>query len=334
MLSSSIPHNDIVTDESSTEIGGKYRFGSGQRKLPRPIVFWSDNEKDAFRRNKILQTHYYIRLDDIEVQRKASKRAIRFEAHKFREKTGYVRNKGALDMGSARGSSSASHSKYIFPNDKHVDDDILSNQDEFGSEPEGNSGRKSTVRFSVYKEYIDNDENGITDQNDDVDYSEVENTSWIYRKVRSVSADPGRINLQTTCNLDPPRSKSTVPSLVSSHRLSIGSARSSEGSRPNSETGNTTGLRPPKEPKHTKRTQSPNKMFFDRSQGAFELKRELRRLAKNRKNSNNPPPFSMEHALSEQKQKYFESRTKVTEYLHRLKNDSMFQHEVKMLTND
>lgn len=55
-------------------------------KVPRPIAFWSENERDAFRRNRVVQTRCRMILDVINTQRETSKRAIRFEAHKFRLK--------------------------------------------------------------------------------------------------------------------------------------------------------------------------------------------------------------------------------------------------------
>ena len=55
-------------------------------KVPRPIAFWSENERDAYRHNRVVQTRCRMILDVINTQRETSKRAIRFEAHKFRQK--------------------------------------------------------------------------------------------------------------------------------------------------------------------------------------------------------------------------------------------------------
>ena len=79
-----MPFRRKANRNSRTEVGSSEK--QDDVKIPRPIAFWSENERDAFRRNRVVQTRCMMILEVINTQRETSKRAIRFEAHKFRQK--------------------------------------------------------------------------------------------------------------------------------------------------------------------------------------------------------------------------------------------------------
>ncbi|KAH3689635.1 uncharacterized protein LOC127864040 [Dreissena polymorpha] len=83
------------------------------RKLPRPIMFWSVNEKTAYRRNRVVQTRMNKLTSDIATQRNSARKSIRFEAHKFRQKSGHFYSH---PLSNTSGDSQSSGSNIAPPN--------------------------------------------------------------------------------------------------------------------------------------------------------------------------------------------------------------------------
>ncbi|XP_048240330.1 uncharacterized protein LOC125373351 [Haliotis rufescens] len=62
----------------------QFHLAVDERRLPPPAVFWSDNERDAYRKNKIIQSKLNSDLDDIRLHKQHSSRVIRCDALRFR----------------------------------------------------------------------------------------------------------------------------------------------------------------------------------------------------------------------------------------------------------
>ncbi|OWF53162.1 hypothetical protein KP79_PYT06995 [Mizuhopecten yessoensis] len=309
----------------------KFRLTDGERKLPRPIVFWSDNEKDAFRRNKVVQTRYYMLLDDIENQKRSSQRTIRYEAHKFRQRSARImQDKHVSDSSSYLGSEIMSQSsRNITSQDQDTQDDSGSLTSFGSSEKEAGfwdkaprkgvitKNRKPTVKFSVYREYIPYEDSHLNVEHKPVDKN---------IQLRCLSAiQPHNIpDLPMYCT---ERSKSVLPDVTQNDKVSRANSFSTTSRdlsklRPIrtafSSSNTLTSSNDAKKSTVDIKMRTPNKLFFDKSQAAYQLRKELQRLARIRKQSIASSPFSMEQALKDEKEKYIASREKVTEYLQRM----------------
>lgn len=290
-----------MSGESKTKkSNSSYKLNFGERRLPRPIVFWSDNEKDAFRRNKIVQTKYHMLLEDIETQQKASRRSIKFEAHKFRQKSAkYLKD-------ASRTTSPQITLKNDLDEDKNkskqslreeVDgSDVISSASE--SEDDGDiwnknnkkgkiitKAKKSIVKFSVYTETIPQREG-----HEDNDPSLIHPQKYRCQSALLSTQQQKEIPTMTTA-----RSKSAVPDNILFNenrphsRISMDSQRMS------------------KVPE--------KRLFFDKHHAAYNLRQELQKLAKLRKRSNVTPTYDVRDYLKLEQQRYSFSRMKVNEYL-------------------
>lgn len=288
-----------MSAESKTEKSqnSSYKLNLEERKLPRPIVFWSDNEKDAFRRNKIVQTKYHMLLDDIETQQKASQRSIKFEAHKFRQKCAkYLKEPPRTispqvnlnfneDQDKFKQSlrSEADGSDVIsFAGESDEDADIWDKNNNKGKIV--TKAKKSIVKFSVYTETIPREGNEESDSN-----------KMFTQKQRCLSALQSRRQQEESPILGTARSKSVVLDnrLYNENRPL---SRSSVDSQ-----------RTSKVPE--------KRLFFDKHHAAYNLKQELQKLAKLRKRNNVTPTYDVHDYLKLEQQRYSFSRLKVNEYL-------------------
>lgn len=320
-----IPLDKEGNDRRQKSSKSKYRLDDSERKLPRPIVFWSENEKDAFRRNKVVQTRYYMLLDDIDIQQRSSEKSIRHEAHKIRQryKTDIVY---PSDNGSCSGLSDVTNTSEKFPNKSenkgklHISDS-MTDQETWADVPKRGVITKIrqsnfNVKFSVSDEFIPDAYANSTEQ---VKKSTDISTQHKGLKVRSQSASQGR-SMKYISDSNDCRSKSAmlkVHDIPYSDEDQISSHKTIKSKR-NAINENMKYERPAKKP---------NSLFFDRSQAAYELRQELQRLAKIRKHSVVKVAYTMEDALREERDKLSESSKKVAEYLQKLEID---QHNMKI----
>ncbi|CAC5377926.1 unnamed protein product [Mytilus coruscus] len=309
-----IPLDKEGTKRKDSNSTSKYRLEDSERKLPRPIVFWSENEKDAFRRNKVVQTRYYMLLDDIETQQRSSEKSIRHEAHKFRQ-----RYKADVicssDNSSSVGFSDVTSLTESVPKkitrEKSFSSDSGSDSDQWTEIPKKGvitKIRKSNVKFSFLNDVIPDDSATVIDQ---VKASTDLSTQ---RKLRSQSASQSR---STKTNCSSGRSKSAVlkTDIYSSGRYDqMCSSKTKTVVNPRENTEDIS--------KHNSQTKKPNSIFFDRSQAAYQLRRELQKLAKNRKNGVVKVAYTMEDAIRDEKDKLTASSKKVADYIQKLKSIS------------
>lgn len=300
-----------MSGESKTKkSNSSYKLNLGERRLPRPIVFWSDNEKDAFRRNKIVQTKYHMLLEDIETQQKASRRSIKFEAHKFRQKSAkYLKDtsrttspqitlKNDLDEDKNKSKQSlreeADGSDVISSASESEDDgDIWNKNNKKGKII--TKAKKSIVKFSVYTETIPQREG-----HEDNDPSLIHPQKHRCQSALQSTQQQKEITTMTTA-----RSKSAVPDNMLFNenrphsRISMDSQRMS------------------KVPE--------KRLFFDKHHAAYNLRQELQKLAKLRKRSNVTPTYDVRDYLKLEQQRYSFSRMKVNEYLRNFDRENTVQ---------
>ncbi|XP_067676321.1 uncharacterized protein [Haliotis asinina] len=62
----------------------QFHLAEEDRRLPPPAVFWSDNERDAYRKNRVIQSKLNSDLDDIQMHKQHSSRVIRCDAMRFK----------------------------------------------------------------------------------------------------------------------------------------------------------------------------------------------------------------------------------------------------------
>lgn len=298
----------IDTKKKPTKKDGKtskYRMGEGERKLPRPIVFWSENERDAFRRNKIVQTRYNMVMNDIENQKKASQKTHRHEAHKYQVRSGRIRQECQRIQNEVTDNSSEGR---VIPepelNKGSSDESDFENlsDDSESERTRKKSGmitkhKRPSVKFSVFKEYIPNDDKCI-DSVKDIN-------SAIVSAKRSLSASVTSRKIPDLPGTLGKRSQSTIPTV---------SPRLSENERPKScpVTSNNKKLT------NQKRIHTPNKLFFDKSVAAYELRKELQKLARLRKQGPVVTTYTMSDALRDEKERYEASQARVNQYIQKL----------------
>lgn len=303
----------------------RFRLTEGERKLPRPIVFWSENEKDAFRRNKVVQTRYYMLLNDIENQKRTTQRTIKYEAHKFRQRSAkFMQERPLTESDSSCVDSEVMSQSSKNKTSQDIEDDSESDmssdssekEDEFWEKmpPKGvlTKSKKPTVKFSVYKQFIPYEESHLKIEHRSMDKE---------RNLRSLSAPHPRPI--PSCPMIPKeRCKSVLPEVTPNATISRESSYSRRLStlRPmRSLIGqNMMAFNNEKKTPVDIKMRTPNKLFFDKSQAAYQLRKELQRLARIRKQTVTSSPFTVEQALKEEKEKYLASRAKVTEYLQRM----------------
>ncbi|VDI21358.1 Hypothetical predicted protein [Mytilus galloprovincialis] len=300
-------------DDNSTS---KYKLQDSERKLPRPVVFWSENEKDAFRRNKVVQTRYYMLLDDIETQQRSSEKSIRHEAHKFRQryKADVIcssDNSSSVGFSDVTSLTESVPKKITREKSFSSDSGSDTSSDHWTEIPKKGvitKIRKSNVKFSFMNDVIPDDSASVIDQ---VKASTDLSTQ---RKLRSQSASQSR---STKTNFSSGRSKSAVL------KTGIYSARGDD-QMCSSKTKTVVNPRENTEEisKYNKQTKKPNSIFFDRSQAAYQLRKELQKLAKNRKNGVVKVAYTMEDAIRDEKDKLTASSKKVADYIQKLEIDN------------
>ncbi|WAR06944.1 hypothetical protein MAR_016902 [Mya arenaria] len=312
---------------------------NGQKKLPRPIVFWSVNEKTAYRRNRVVQTRMNMVMDDIATQRETSRKTIRYEAHKFRQKNSrhYNHPLGTSLETQASGVNIAPPN-WRRPQERQAasvrkskkadsDDESTSGDDDDDEDVSPikcgiiTRAKKPTVKFSQCKVVrlennlkIDDLDNIRLDFNESADC----NRNSKANMVRSVSA------VQQRKIPDLPgqqRNFSALPA-VRTQRCNHGNSKGQCNGRSgflsrectcdnmdNMENGTNRG---------TSSYERRSETYFDKSKAAYQLRQDLRRRAKMRKQGIKSTVFTLKDALNLEKENFIKSNEKVVDYLTRI----------------
>lgn len=283
----------------------KYRMGEGERRLPRPVVFWSENERDAFRRNKIVQTRYNMLMDDIENQKKTTQKTHRHEAHKYHVRSGRIRQECQRIQNEVTEDSEDPEPEV---NKGSGEDSDWENQSDSDSDDRREKSRiitkhkRPSVKFSVYKEYIPNDDKCspvVGDTN--CAFSSAKRSLSASATIRKAPDLPGSIDK---------RAHSTIPAV---HAVLDDEERpkSSPASSKNNKCSN------------QKKFHKPNKLFFDKSIAAYELRKELQKLARLRKQGSVSTSYTVTDALRDERERYEASQARVSQYLQRLESEAI-----------
>ncbi|KAH3755009.1 hypothetical protein DPMN_189690 [Dreissena polymorpha] len=296
------------------------------RKLPRPIVFWSVNEKTAYRRNRVVQTKMNKLMSDITTQRNSARKSIRYEAHKFRQKSGHFYSH---PLNYTSGDSQSSGSNIAPPNwrppSEHTSGIPKCSKSEDAVNP--NRGQRKallsprkqgiitratrpSVKFSAYRDVQCIEKDTMIDDldvNPEVCSLGLEKNAKHNPLFRSVSA------VQHREIPDLPgqrRQHSAAPTARTYANLSLGE--------------NTRDLKNNIDFKvNCSRTASDNfnrrsDLYFDRAKAAYQLRQDLQRRAMQRKQEVQTALFTLQDALAIERAQFLRSTDRVVDFLRRV----------------
>lgn len=290
----------------------KTQYKLEDRKLPRPVVFWSENEKDAFRRNKVVQTRYFTLLSDIEIQKKATRRIIKYEAHKFRQRSAkYIANSQVSGVGNISNPEVCykpnehgvlAPKQDRIPPDSDSDEDVdIVKKNKHGEIV--TNFKKSTVKFSALSETTTNEVNSTRSYNE---IPPMKHHTCL-KSAASVNA------LHPTQQASSPLVNSLSIVRSKSFHLDSDKSKTSANKTTSFKNFDETNIVPVNQDKPIN-----SYLYFDRSLAAFHLRKELQRLARIRKNGKSSPVFNIQDFIRHEKEKYDNNRLKVVEYLRKL----------------
>lgn len=304
----------------------------GRRKLPRPIVFWSLNEKTAYRRNRVVQTRLNTIMDDIGTQQASTRKAIRYEAHKFRKKNGKyyshpctcVDSTNAVNIAPPNWKPSAEASP-----EPNKEDDLCSDiENEEGNEfsVDDKSPRKKgiitraqkpAVKFTKVEEVFQIEDDLQIDDFDGTliaDNKCIKTTARISIKMRSSSAFQSRENFAFH-EQKGIRHQSAFLALQdrSAIELETNDVKSNSTYCDRAQSADLCGQNIKRFAQELK---SDN--FFDKSKAAYQLRQDLRHRAKIRKQGVKPFVFTLQDALNLEKEKFLQSKDKIKDYIKRI----------------
>ncbi|XP_052247108.1 uncharacterized protein LOC127855502 [Dreissena polymorpha] len=296
------------------------------RKLPRPIMFWSVNEKTAYRRNRVVQTRLNKLTCDIATQRNSARKSIRFEAHKFRQKSGHFYSH---PLSNTSGDSQSSGSNIAplnwrppselssgIPNSSYSEDAVSSS---LGQRKAVLSPRKQgiitrstipSVTFSAYRNVqCIQDDSRIDDLGvkPDVCSLGLGKNAKHNPPFRSVSAVQHR---EIPDLLGQRRQQSAAPAARTYANVSFG-----ENTR---ELTNNIDFKV-----NCCRTASDNfnrrsDFYFDRAKAAYQLRQDLQRRARQRQQEVQTALFTLQDALAIERAQLLRSTDRVVDFLRRV----------------
>ena len=300
----------------------------GKGKLSKPIVFWSDNERDAFRRNRVVQTRCSMILDEISNQRETSKRSIRYEAHKFRQKSKEHLQRARANGGQDKrvissGVPQLNSNRPILPNqlnhsedseDNAIDPDDKDKKEIQFPKMTGiiTNVRKPSVRFSncktVYNKSGDSKSIATNDKGDGMDDEYKDDCETVIKlkplPKRSLSAVAFRENINTH-NIAFKRQQSAVISRQTGTTFLRSSERNDQ---------TVTAMMSPR-----------SDTFFVKSKAAYQLRQDLRRQASIRRKGTAQKPITLDDYLNVERENYLKSRGKIMEYIKRIDAEKLFR---------
>ena len=290
----------------------------------KPVMFWSENERDAFRRNRVVQIRCSMILDDLHNEQKTARKSIRYEAHKFRQKSGkYYRHPGVASTQDSQVSYASppdtaritNQSKMESRNKYYTDldeEDTTVKEDVQLPKMKGiiTRGRKPVVTFSVNDKARDN-------------FNQIKTIKDIDTNGSDCKYEHGRETMSSLRAL-PKRSLSAVHFRESPDNRWLRRQQSAVFIRPT-----TRSALNPDTSGHVKglityrNTRSDT--FFDKSKAAYQLRYELRRQARLRKSGVKQKVITLKDVLDAEREKYVKSRGKIKEYIERLDSEKIFK---------
>ncbi|KAL3882038.1 hypothetical protein ACJMK2_028418 [Sinanodonta woodiana] len=318
-----------------------------KRKLPPPSVYWSDNEKDAYRRNRVVLTRFHMVMDDISIQESTMRKAFRYETHKFRQKNSkYVQTSSrptGADTPIAIITGRPLTPKTI-KTQKDVESDVCGRESNSGSESDSESSiitprrqgiitraKKPSVKFSVFNDVIETNNKYTIKKDDNVGACSARGNSTNIDdfRFRSLSAVPYK-EIPELPNTHLTRYPSALPflrnNMTGSERFSPRDLQitSVVESDTNDESNNKLVIFRPRF----------SDIFFDKSKAAYQLRQELRRRARLRKQGITTKVLTIRDALSLEREKYQKSHEKVVQYIQKLDKENAEELKLRWINEE
>lgn len=307
-----IPTRKPPPSKEDKGISAKYCIKDDERKLPLPIFFWSEREREAFIQNKCEQSRLNILLDHFSCQETNSKRRIRCEAKLVRSQTiktlSHIPNFAFENLSKRRATSALPDSrprssvnvtrKGSRKKSKSVPDLQETADDSFILTGQTQTGEKITPSATPISLP---DEKGVSfDQTRDTT-SNKQQTIRAKTKVRSQSAFPG--TRQTTKDIDDIAEQrcKTAPLM----RV---------GSDEEEDVDSVTEI------PITARSRKRRPSYFDRAHAEYNLRREIRQNTYRREIHPPPDTFDLKKEVRKQKVVYKGIQDKIKNYLEDLKH--------------
>lgn len=275
-------------------------------------------------------------MDDIATQRESSRKSIRYEAHKFRQKNSkYYNHPMGANAETQASAVNIAPPNWKPPNERTVKEIAEYSSDENGGEDGGEfsprqrgiitRAKKPSVTFSMYKEVhqieddlkIDDLENTQTEQSG-CSFSK-RNREQNGRHVRSSSAvqyreKPGA----QTAGLK--RQQSALPAVRTDTEQSAGVTTEDSNLKHNAFTDHYAEYARNAQRPHTVHTTQPRRSesYFDKSKAAYQLRQDLRKRAKMRKQGVKMSVFTLQDAINLEKEKFHQNKDKIIDYIKKL----------------
>lgn len=272
-------------------------------------------------------------IDDIATQRETSRKSIRYEAHKFRQKNSrYYNHPLGASTEAQKFQVNIAPPNWKPPNENQAkvrsfesdgldsDTDIDEDDDIDGMSPRKKGiitrSKKPTVSFSVNKEVhqIENDikiddlDNSNESSNDNESITRINNS-----KVRAFSA-PQQRDIPDLPGQSTKRQQSAFPALRSSTDCDSDNCNDIDRIKNSNELSENERNR-----RLNKITQEiRSETYFDKSKAAYQLRQDLRRRAKMRKQGIKTSVFTLQDAINLEKENFLKSRGRVSDYINRI----------------
>jgi hypothetical protein len=271
-------------------------------------------------------------MNDLATQRETSRKTIRYEAHKFRQKNSryYQHPLGASDevqktaINIAPPNWKPQHENQPTPRAKGNNNSDSETEDEDFDSNETSPrklgiitrSKKPTVSFSVKKEVqqIENDlEIDDLENEDSNDHESVESIDS--SKVRALSAPQSRDAPQLPGQVSK-RQQSAFPVLRSSTDCISDDQANKHKAKNMSEMLDNEKNRRLNDLTNVSRSEN----YFDKSKAAYLLRQDLKRRAKMRKEGIKTSVFTLQDAINLEKDNFLKSRDRVVDYIKRIES--------------
>lgn len=259
-------------------------------------------------------------MDDIATQRETSRKSIRYEAHKFRQKNNRYYNHPLGACAEMKATSvNIAPPNWKPPNARVTIDDTRESIDSDDNDDENDvteysprqrgiitRAKKPNVSFSVTKE--------VHQIEDDLEIDDLENTQLEssqcqqnkHTVVRSASALQYRDRPEIHV-INGNRQQSALPAVRTS------TIHGSDGK-------STNGAGKAMERPHTVNVcqDRGRECYFDKSKAAYQLRQDLRKRAKLRKQGVKASVFTLQDAINLEKENFLKNKDKIVDYVRRL----------------
>lgn len=291
-------------------------------------VFWSLNEKTAYRRNRVVQTRMNMLMMDITFQRESLRRSIRYNAHKFRQKNNRYYNHPLGVSEEAQKTAVNIAPPNWKPPDENQPITTAYGDDRSDSNVEHDGGcdhsimsprkqgiitrsKKPKVTFAIDKE-VHNIHNEAAEH---INESETV-TRIINPNIRLVSAPHQYREVPKLQGQLTKRQQSAFQArrthIDTAHDGFIDMSKMKSLSEQFEHDKN----RRMNRPKLAQNDRLDN--YFNKSKAAYQLRQDLRKKATIRKRGTHASVFTLQDALSLEKEKFLKSNGRVVDYIRRI----------------